>query len=249
MQRDAFLDPTCRPETLDRYHIRRSILDALRSILPLMKGTVLDLGCGDMPYRSLFESRDAPVTRYLGLDLADASVPRTGPAPDLTWDGSTIPMKRESIDWAIATEVLEHCPDREAVMREVARVLKPGGRFFATAPFLWPLHEVPHDEARPTPFALRRELAAAGLTVERMESLGGWDQSLAQMIGLWVRRRPMQSRYRVPLGWLAAPLVRLLAHRPWDPEGFGESQMLTGTWFLARKARGGPETTAQPDAP
>ena len=41
-----------------------------------------------------------------------------------------MPFEDESYDCAFGTEVLEHCPNPEIVMKEVFRVLKPGGVFF-----------------------------------------------------------------------------------------------------------------------
>ena len=58
----------------------------------------------------------------------------------------------------------------------------------AAAKCLWPLHDVPYDECRYTPFAIKRHLRNAGFEQFRLKPLGGWDASLAQMIGLWILR-------------------------------------------------------------
>ena len=113
-------------------------------------------------------------------------------------------------------------------MRESLRVLKPGGLLFFTVPFLWPLHDVPHDEYRYTPFALERHLRNSGFVQIKLKALGGWDASLAQMIGLWVVRRPMSSRKRSILSRLALPIVRYLARHDRLPQEFDESLMITG---------------------
>jgi len=95
----------------------------------------------------------------------------------------------QRIEDSIATEVFEHCPDPEIVMKEIWRVLKLGGILFFTVPFLWNLHETPYDEYRYTPFALKRHLTQSGFTEIEIKAMGGWDAALAQMLGLWVRRR------------------------------------------------------------
>ena len=100
---------------------------------------------------------------------------------------------------------------------------------FFTVPFLYPLHDVPHDEYRYTPFALERHFRNAGFTRLELKALGGWDASLAQMMGLWLRLRPMPSmRTRAILSRIAMPVVRYLAERDRPPQVFGEVTMLTG---------------------
>ena len=139
-----------------------------------------------------------------------------------------MPLAAASVDCALATEVFEHCPEPELVMREINRVLKPGGLLFLTVPFLWPLHEVPHDEYRYTPFALERHLRKSGFDSIQLQALGGWDASLAQMLSLWVRRRPFTPLKRRLLTVLTIPIVRFLLRYDYRPSMFGESTMITG---------------------
>ncbi len=222
--RDEFLNPSCSSATLDVFIVRRAIVDALSVQLPKLCGTLVDIGCGYMPYKPLVLAPPSRVERYIGIDLHDNSYWR----PDLEWDGYTLPLRNDSADCALATEVLEHCADSGLVMRETLRVLKPGGFLFLTVPFLWPLHCVPHDECRYTPFALTRHLENSGFAQVQLKALGGWDASLAQMIGLWLKRRPMSARARALVSRLAVPLVRYLSDRDVRPDEFYESSMITG---------------------
>ncbi len=226
-----FLDPHCRPSRLDIYGVRLAIRRALLATLPRLTGSLLDVGRGYMPYRDVLIAPAGPVRRYLGLDL-----PGNGYAkPDVEWDGKVIPLPDATFDSAMATEVFEHCPDPESTMREIARVLRPSGVLFLTVPFLWPLHCVPHDEYRYTPYSLERHLRRAGFEAITLTALGGWDASLAQMLGLWVRRRPLQPRVRWLLSGLVTPLVWFLTRRDRSRVDFARCPMITGLSGTATK--------------
>jgi SAM-dependent methyltransferase len=115
------------------------------------------------------------------------------------------------------------------VLGEIHRVLKPEGFLFVTVPFLWPLHEVPYDWQRLTPFALDQLLRDAGFKMIKIQALGGWDSSLAQCLGLYLRRRPMPRALRLILTALFFPFYRLLlALGLGERVSFQEGQMITG---------------------
>jgi SAM-dependent methyltransferase len=217
---------------MDTFFPRMCVLRAVRKALPMMSGVLLDVGCGWSPYRSVVLAQGSPVKRYLGLDLENGRYARR---PDLTWDGKSIPLPDGSVDCAMATEVLEHVPEPALVLREVLRVLAPGGLLLVTVPFLWPLHDPPFDEYRFTPYALRRLLAGAGFTDIIVEAMGGWDAALAVMLGLWARRRPMRLTARRVLQRLLLPVYRALLRLDRPPASFDEPVMITGLSATARK--------------
>ena len=220
---------------LDRYFIRQSILKAINSSLIYFNGSLLDIGCGQMPYKN-YLIENSSINRYEGLDIENALQYNADVKPDFTWNGKTMPFENEQFDTAFATEVLEHCPKPEIIFGEVYRVMKPGGVFFFTVPFLWPLHEVPHDEYRYTPFALTRLLEEAGFKNISIKATGGWHASLAQMLGLWVRRAPLTKRQKKYLSFIFKPVIkRLLKWEKYSTVDFKESQMITGLYGTAYK--------------
>ena len=102
-----FLNIQLNTETIDVFVPRKAILEAINNNLHIFKETLLDIGCGQMPYRELIFSKNKNVKKYIGLDLEVSTVHNTSIA-DLKWDAKTIPLENETIDSAMATEVLEH---------------------------------------------------------------------------------------------------------------------------------------------
>lgn len=225
---NPYLAPTCRPSTLDSFGNRRLILAALQRELALFSGLVLDVGCGEKPYRSLLLAAPSQASAYVGVDLPGNPYS----TPDLEWDGVTLPKPDASIDAVLLTEVLEHCAEPVAVLKEVCRVLRPGGFLFITVPFIWPMHAIPHDEYRFTPFALERLLREAGFVSPRIAATGGRDAVLALTLGLWAGRMPTASRWgrviKQSFCILLWPLVWLLLRLDRRPERFDESTLVVG---------------------
>ncbi len=152
------------------------------------------------------------------------------------WDGNKLPFQDNDFDTVLCTEVLEHVSDTETFLKEMNRVLKPGGTFFFTTPFLWPLHDVPFDEKRLTPFGLSSYFKKSGFLSSDIKAMGGWHASMALMIGLWLRRAGMRYLLRLLLSFLLKPLVFFLFSKDSPPSQFGNGQMITGLYGLAKKS-------------
>lgn len=222
-------------ENLDTFHIRQSIFNSLAQSTPSFTGKLLDVGCGKMPYKS-FILQNSTVDQYIGLDIETARVYDQQVQPDYFWDGTKMPFEDNYFDTSIATEVLEHCPDPKLILNEIYRILRPNGKFFFTIPFLWNLHEIPYDEYRYTPFAIKRLLEESGFTEITIKIHGGWHASLAQMLGLWVKRAPISRRNRMILAKLSLPIIKFLLKKDkqvdWD---ISKPLMITGISGLANK--------------
>jgi SAM-dependent methyltransferase len=227
------------PQTWDNisvYVMRTCIWKAVQVCAPKFNGHLLDVGCGRKPYRR-FLLDNKYITEYTGLDIEAAIVYEDGIKPDFTWDGNVMPFKDNSFDTLMATEVLEHCPNPYQIIKEMERVLKPGGLIFFTVPFLWNLHEVPHDEYRYTPFALQRIFKECSMEEIELFAHGGWDMSMAQMIGMWVVATKRGAR-RKRWAWVLNPFIKRLMRKDakQQPISFTDGMMLNGIYGMARKS-------------
>jgi ubiquinone/menaquinone biosynthesis C-methylase UbiE len=125
-----WLDERLYPDYADNWDDERLREAAFKYIRPDM--TLLDLGAGagrikQMNFRGL-------VSRVAGID-PDPRV-RQNPHLDEAVEGfaDNLPFASNSFDIVICDNVLEHLNEPELVLREVARVLKPGGVFLAKTP-------------------------------------------------------------------------------------------------------------------
>jgi SAM-dependent methyltransferase len=150
-----------------RMAVDLQLLTCRRFLAPHMarcEGAVLDVGCGEMPFRDLL----APSVNYSGIDVAMADeFGMSGNSEIVPFDGRVIPFVDASFDHVLCTEVLEHVEDPAALVAEIYRVLKPGGALLATVPFSARVHYAPHDFHRFTRYRLASLFANfATLTVE-----------------------------------------------------------------------------------
>ena len=220
---------------LDNFVVRQGIFSALEKNLKHFNGDLLDVGCGKMPYKD-FILNNSSVKKYSGLDLEGGKIYDDSVKPDYYWDGKTMPFKAKTFQTILLTEVLEHCTEPETVLKECLRVLKDDGILFFTVPFIWNLHEVPHDEYRYTPFSLQRHLKNSGFVEIEIQATGGWHAAMALMLGAWVRRSPMKKRKRDVLSHMIRPVMKkLLKLDKSSPVKFTEFQMITGLYGTARK--------------
>jgi SAM-dependent methyltransferase len=108
------------------------------------QGRVVDLGCGTAPYKAeILRVAD----EYIGVDW-EHSVHGTS-CVDVVADLCTrLPFDDEYADTVVSFQVLEHLREPEFFLSECHRILKKDGRLFLTVPFMWHIHEAPHDYYR-----------------------------------------------------------------------------------------------------
>lgn len=170
------------------------------------RGVVLDIGCADR----WAERCLPPECRYLALDY-----PVTGGAiyrarPDIFATASALPVADGCIDTALFLEVAEHVADPERAFAEIARVIRPGGLLLMSVPFLYPIHDAPHDYQRYTEHGLTHRLEVAGLRVESLQHTIGSVEAAGMLACLVLAGSAVESIRRRHLSMLIAPLLLLL---------------------------------------
>lgn len=132
-------------------------------------GTLLDLGCGKVPFFDAYRNKisDNVCVDWPGSPHGDLHI-------DTFCDLSQpLPFADGSFDTILSSDVIEHLPEPTLAFREMGRVLKPGGKLILNTPFLYMLHEVPHDYFRYTRYSLQRLAHDAGMEVIELEEIGG----------------------------------------------------------------------------
>lgn len=144
---------------------------------------VLDVGAGTGRHRSLFEH-----CRYESQDFCQY-IPATEDSEsswaygriDFVCDATAVPVADQTYDAVLCTEVLEHVPQPALVVREIARLLKPGGTCILTAPLGSGLHMMPyHFFGGFTPAWYEKALSESGFTNIEIESNGGFFRLFGQ---------------------------------------------------------------------
>lgn len=201
-----------------------------------LNGRLLDLGCGTMPYKNII-LENSNVVEYTGVDIENP-IYQTHNKPDFFGDGIKIPLDNASFNSAILIEVLEHIPNPNNTLKELNRVLTIDANLLITVPFLWTLHDVPNDEYRYTPFALKRMLLENGFEIVKLESFNNWHGSMASMLALY-SRRAISKRNRNLISRVTLPIVKYLMKKDLksDKSIFKEGQMITGLWCVAKKIK------------
>lgn len=136
-----------------------------------------DLGCGSGVILCDV-LRHKPLWTGQGLDISPAAIDYaerlssykqvSDRAEFRVSDIAQLPYESETLDLAISSEVIEHAPEPERVMTEIARVLRPKGRLLLTIPMESHLPAHLHSPGRPED--LRHLCEQAGLTVRRLET-------------------------------------------------------------------------------
>ena len=109
----------------------------LLSDLENVSGKVLDVGCGAGSVAKAVK-RERPDLEVYGCDLSESALSVATASPEgvdfRVATAERLPFSDRQLDFVWIVDVLEHVNDPQQVLREVARVLKPGGGFHIVLP-------------------------------------------------------------------------------------------------------------------
>lgn len=134
-------------------------------------GTLVDYGCGNMPYRSLFPGQAYIGADFPGNEMADVFVAADG----------TLPLPDGSASIVLSSQVLEHVADVPRYLAESWRVLRNDGLLLLSTHGMWKYHPDPYDFWRWTSAGLRRVLEDGGFEVLRFRGVMGLEATALQL--------------------------------------------------------------------
>lgn len=170
-------------------------------------GALADLGCGDAPLLGLYRTYCTSITL---ADWANSFHPNALLDLVIDMNEPLTQIASNSFDTVLLSDVLEHIFKPDCLMSEITRILKPGGRLILNVPFMYWVHEAPHDYYRYTRFALERLALQSGLAVIEVVPLGGWMELLGDLVSKFL----MGSRLRM-LAPALHKVVAALRRNPW----------------------------------
>jgi len=183
---------------------RHYLLKLVRKHLPLLKGTVVDLG----GKRGTIID-ETQVVRYYILNIAREA------QPDILALFPQIPLMSSSVDAVICTETLEYIYEFNKFLEEIYRILKPGGVFILSFPFLHPFHkDFQSDFYRFSESLIRYVFKKIGLEIMFFERMGSFPAVIYDLVRHYFSYRiffsPYLSSFLLKCWKLSWPIFLLL---------------------------------------
>ncbi len=177
---------------------------ATRAAIHLMaNGRVLDVGCGNRWVERCLPSN----TQYVGLDYPTTISKGYAGKADVFSDGQCLPFASNSFDTVVLMDVLEHLPAPDLAISEAWRILKPGGILLIQVPFLYPLHDQPHDFQRWSKQGLQVLLTKHFFTLNSMTYQGHALETAAALMAMALAHSVLDSARHKHITLLLAPLL------------------------------------------
>lgn len=179
-----------------QFIMKRYELKALLENKQYIKGNLIDLGCGTIPYKEIIK----PIVKsYTALDKPNV-LNYSNEKPDIYADILNIPLKDNKFDTVLILQVLEHLSQPQKALAESNRILKKGGYLIISVPFMYPLHDLPQDYYRYTEFVIKELLKDSKFKIVKITPQGNffefWLFSLI-MFFLMAMRDLLQKRKNI----------------------------------------------------
>ncbi len=130
--------------------------------------SVLDIGCGHKLIKNYIDNN----IKYYGLDYYKTAKDWYDSVPDIYGDAQALPIASASMVNVLLLDVLEHIPAPDRCIKEIDRILIPGGKLVLQVPFLYPLHDIPLDFHRWTKYGFESLFRDTGLTITAIDATG-----------------------------------------------------------------------------
>lgn len=140
----------------------------LKQTRPYISGRIIDLGCGNVPLYEFYKDNATKIICIDWLNTAHKQI-HIDKYCDLNEE---IDIEENSADCVLLTSVLEHIRKPRVLLNEIARVLVPQGILILSVPYLYNLHETPHDYFRYTKYGLEELAQANSLEILNIEYYG-----------------------------------------------------------------------------
>lgn len=173
---------------MKKFQQTREIIDYAQKYI---SGKTLDLGAGSAKYREMIKPK---TSEYIAFDMMP------GKNIDVVGNVLDLPFPNDTFDTVISTQVLEHVEKPWVMVKEIYRVLKPGGVCILTAPFLTPYHPDPADFFRYTTQGVRSLFKNEGFEILECDYYGQAFTLFSEMVrfvffnhykkknGIWAER-------------------------------------------------------------
>ncbi len=183
----------------------------LEKLRPSIKGSWLDIGAGDQPYKKYFSGADKYLTTNTKRHYDDKGFEAID-SKTTYWieDGTHLPLADKSLDGVACFQVLSVIEKPSNFFREINRVLKPGGRLILTTDFLYPVWSN-EDRYRHTAYSLKQLCALNGFEPASIESFGGFGSTIYALFMRYMRSFPDLWKQKSMIGkLLSAPAYLFL---------------------------------------
>ena len=172
------------------------------AITTYAKGHLADLGCGKVPLYGLYKDL---TTQTTCIDWPSSL--HESPHIDVFADlNQPIGVPDNAFDTILSSSVLEHIWRHDVFWDEIVRILRPGGHVILDAPFVYMLHEEPHDYFRWTRHALEAACNERGLEIVSLEPYGDGLDVIADLLvrSIGAISRPLAGAVGRAVAWVLA---------------------------------------------